>query len=131
MILAAVIDNDGRPICSEIMPGNTADVRVLLPIVDRLRSRFGIGRVCVVADRGMISAATIKALEERQLDYILTERRQMQVMWGRPALRYGSHIRFIRNVDRSLSLSFTIITGVRTEWSMPMRTASSGQSLRI
>jgi len=74
MILAAVIDNDGRPICSEIMPGNTADVRVLLPIVDRLRSRFGIGRVCVVADRGMISAATIKALEERQLDYILGAR---------------------------------------------------------
>jgi transposase len=74
MILAAVIDNDGRPICSEIMPGNTADVRVLLPIVDRLRSRFGIGRVCVVADRGMISAATIKALEDRQLDYILGAR---------------------------------------------------------
>jgi transposase len=56
------------------MPGNTADVRVLLPIVDRLRSRFGIGRVCVVADRGMISAATIKALEDRQLDYILGAR---------------------------------------------------------
>ena len=53
------------------MPGNTADVRVLLPIVDRLRARFGITRVCVVADRGMISAATIKALEDRQLDYIL------------------------------------------------------------
>jgi Transposase DDE domain len=71
MILAVVIDNDGRPICSEMMPGNTADVSVLIPIVDRLRSRFGITRVCVVADRGMISAATIQALEERQLDYIL------------------------------------------------------------
>ena len=71
MILAAVIDNDGRPICSEMMPGNTADVRVLLPIVDRLRARFGITQVCMVADRGMISAATIKALEDRQLDYIL------------------------------------------------------------
>lgn len=52
MILAVVIDNDGRPICSEMMPGNTADVSVLMPIVDRLRSRFGIERVCVVADRG-------------------------------------------------------------------------------
>ncbi|MBC6445381.1 MAG: IS1634 family transposase [Alphaproteobacteria bacterium GM202ARS2] len=71
MILAAVIDNDGRPICSEMMPGNTADVSILLPIVDRLHQRFGIKQVCVVADRGMISAATIKALEDRQLDYIL------------------------------------------------------------
>ena len=39
--------------------------------VDRLRARFGIGRVCVVAVRGMISAATVAAPEERGLDYIL------------------------------------------------------------
>jgi transposase len=36
-----------------------------------LRARFGVGRICVVADRGMISAATIAALEERKLEYIL------------------------------------------------------------
>src|SRR5947208_2387099 len=65
MILGVVIDADGRPVCSEMWPGNTADVGVLVPVIDRLRSRFGIGRVCVVADRGMISAATITALEER------------------------------------------------------------------
>ena len=33
-----------------------------------------IGRVCVVADRGMISAATIAGLEERKLEYILGAR---------------------------------------------------------
>jgi len=71
MILGVVIDGAGRPICSEMWPGNTADVAVLVPIVDRLRHRFGIGRVCVVADRGMISAATIAALEERGLEYVL------------------------------------------------------------
>ena len=65
MILAIVIDGEGRPVCTEMLPGNTADTTVLLPIVDRLRARFEIGRVCVVADRGMISAATIAALEER------------------------------------------------------------------
>jgi hypothetical protein len=43
MILAVVIDGDGRPVCSEMAPGNTADVTVLLPIVDRLRHRFGSG----------------------------------------------------------------------------------------
>ena len=47
---------------------------MLLPVVDRLRSRFAIGRVCVVADRGMISAAMIAALEERGLEYILGAR---------------------------------------------------------
>jgi Transposase DDE domain len=71
MIVAVVIDADGRPICSEMWPGNTADVTVLIPVIDRLRSRFGIGRVCVVADRGMISTPTIAALEERGLEYVL------------------------------------------------------------
>ena len=74
MVLAVVLDGEGRPVCTEMLPGNTADTRVLLPIMGRLRSRFGIGRVCVVADRGMISAATIAALEERGLDYILGAR---------------------------------------------------------
>ena len=74
MVLAVVLDGEGRPVCTEMLPGNTADTTVLLPIVDRLRSRFGIGRVCVVADRGMISAATVAALEERGLDYILGAR---------------------------------------------------------
>jgi hypothetical protein len=49
-------------------------VKVLLPVVDRLRDRFGITRACVVADRGMISAATIAALEERGMEYILGAR---------------------------------------------------------
>jgi transposase len=71
MIVGVVIDGEGRPVCSEMWPGNTADVAVLVPVIDRLRHRFGIGRVCVVADRGMISAATITALEERGLEYVL------------------------------------------------------------
>ena len=71
MIVAVVMDQRGRPLCCELWPGNTTDVAVLLPVVDRLGKRFGITRVCVVADRGMISAQTISALEARGLEYIL------------------------------------------------------------
>jgi hypothetical protein len=71
MIVGLVMDQDGRPLCSELWPGNTADVTTLLPVVDRLRARFSVGRICVVADRGMISAQTIAALEERKLEYVL------------------------------------------------------------
>jgi hypothetical protein len=74
MILAVVIDGDGRPVCSEMWPGNTADVTTLIAVIDRLRRRFAIGRVCVVADRGMISGETIAALEARKLLYILGTR---------------------------------------------------------
>ena len=48
--------------CSEMWPGNTADVTTVIPVVDRLRRRFDIGRVCIVADRGMISAETLTEL---------------------------------------------------------------------
>ena len=86
MILAVVIDGEGRPICTEMLPGNTADATVLLPVVDRLRERFHIGRVCVVADRGMISAATITALEERKLEYILGARERSSAVVRRLVL---------------------------------------------
>ncbi|UNC16553.1 IS1634 family transposase (plasmid) [Acidiphilium multivorum] len=74
MILALVIDAEGRPICTEMVPGNTADVKILMPVVTRLRERFGITRACVVADRGMISADTIAALEALGMEYILGAR---------------------------------------------------------
>ena len=71
MILAVLIDGDGHPVCSEMWPGNTADVTTLIPVIERLRRRFDIARVCVVADRGMIAAETIAELEARKLLYIL------------------------------------------------------------
>jgi hypothetical protein len=71
MILAVLLDGDGRPVCTEMWPGNTADVKSLIPAVDRLQRRFRINRVCVVADRGMISAETIAELEARNLLYVL------------------------------------------------------------
>jgi Transposase DDE domain len=74
LILCVVIDATGRPICTEIMPGNTADVRILIPTMDRLRHRFAVSRVCIVADRGMVSAATLEGLEARGLEYILGAR---------------------------------------------------------
>ena len=80
MVVGAVLDGQGRPICCELWPGNTTDVKTLIPVVDRLRSRFGIGRVCIVADRGMISKETIATLEqdERRWQYILGARMRSQ-----------------------------------------------------
>jgi len=86
MILGLVVDGEGRPICTEMWPGNTADVTTLLPVVDRLRDRFGVDRVCVVADRGMISAATIAGLEERKLEYVLGARERSDAIVKRIVL---------------------------------------------
>lgn len=76
MVVGAILDDEGRPICCEMWPGNTADVKSLLPVVERLRSRFKIQRFCIVADRGMISTETMTALEapECEIPYILGAR---------------------------------------------------------
>jgi hypothetical protein len=71
MVVGAVLDNEGRPLCSHMWPGNTSDVTTLVPVVERMRQRFGAQRLCVVADRGMISAATIDHLQESGCSYIL------------------------------------------------------------
>jgi transposase len=71
MVVGVVLDHEGNPICSEYWPGNTTDVTTLIPVATRLKERFPIDEVCIVADRGMISAKTIKELDERNWKYIL------------------------------------------------------------
>jgi len=80
MVVGVVVDGEGRPICTELWPGNTADVRSLVPVVERLRQQFSVRQVCIVADRGMISQETIEQLEDpkRGWKYILGVRMRKQ-----------------------------------------------------
>ena len=73
MVVGAVLDSRGRPICCEMWPGNTTDVKTLIPVAQRIRKRFQVARFCLVADRGMISKETLKKLDDPKtgLPYIL------------------------------------------------------------
>lgn len=78
MIVAVVLDQEGVPLCCELLPGNTADVTLLLPVAERLSRRFGVERVTLVADRGMIGKKTIEQLEAAGWGYILGARMRSQ-----------------------------------------------------
>jgi transposase len=78
LVVGAVLDGEGRPICCELWPGNTTDVTTLLPVVDRLWRRFRIRKICIVADRGMIAQQTIADLEQQGWPYILGARMRRQ-----------------------------------------------------
>jgi len=73
MVVGVVLDGQGEPLCCELWPGNAADVKGLIPVLENVRERFGIGRVCVVADRGFISKKTLGELENKDQgwDFIL------------------------------------------------------------
>jgi len=74
IVIGAVIDGNGKPVCCEMWPGNTTDVRTLIPVTNRIRNRFNVGQFCIVADRGMISDKTMTELEGNDIPYILGAR---------------------------------------------------------
>ncbi len=73
MVVGAVLDENGRPICCEMWPGNTTDVKTLIPVVKRIRTRFKVSKFCIVADRGMISKETMNEFDDpkNKVPYIL------------------------------------------------------------
>jgi len=63
-------DPDGRPVAVEVVPGNTGDPATVPATVTTLRERFGLERIVLVGDRGMLTSARIEGLHERGLDWI-------------------------------------------------------------
>jgi transposase len=61
-------DAHGRPVSVSVFEGNTADPKTLLPQIEKMKASFGLDRVVLAGDRGMISNIQIEAL--RKLDGI-------------------------------------------------------------
>jgi transposase len=78
MVVGVVLDQSGQPVCSHLWLGNTTDVKSLVPVARDWQQRFGVGQICVVADRGMISAPTIAQLEVMGWEYRATP----SATWG-------------------------------------------------
>jgi len=57
-------DERGCPVALSVFQGNTVDTQTLLPQVRRLQGQFGVERLAIVGDRGMISQTQIDALKE-------------------------------------------------------------------
>jgi len=96
MVVGALIDSKGKPVCCEMWPGNMADVTTLIPVIDRIRSRFHIGQFCIVADRRMISAETLNKLQEREIPYVLGARMRKVNEVKRDALSRAGRYRDVR-----------------------------------
>ena len=57
-------DPDGRPVAVRVFPGNTADPAAFTQIVQVVRDKFGLAKMVMVGDRGMITSARITALNQ-------------------------------------------------------------------
>jgi len=103
MVVGALLDGEGRPVCCELWPGNTADVSTLVPVAKRMKERFGVQNACLVADRGMIAEKTIKWLEdpEHPWPYILGARMRKQKEVSEEVLSRGGRYRVIHGARES------------------------------
>jgi transposase len=79
----------GAPVAIEVFDGNTADPKTLKAQIDKLKTRFGLSRVCLVGDRGMLTSARIRdELRPAHLDWLSALRAdQIRVLVGDGALQ--------------------------------------------
>lgn len=60
IVFGLLSDPEGRPLAVEVFAGNTGDPSTVAPQIHRLRSRFGLERLVLVGDRGLLTAARIR-----------------------------------------------------------------------
>ncbi|MCY4368120.1 MAG: IS1634 family transposase, partial [bacterium] len=74
IVIGLLCTSDGIPVAHHVFAGNTNDATTLSGVLDDLARRFAVGRICVVADRGLISAANVEAVAEAGFDHLLATR---------------------------------------------------------
>jgi Transposase DDE domain len=74
IVIGLLTTGDGVPIAHHVFAGNTADVSTLPGVLADLGRRFGVGRIPVVADRGLISADNVETLGAEGFDHVLATR---------------------------------------------------------
>ena len=71
IVYGLLCTTDGVPVAIEVFEGNTADPKTLAAQITKLTTRFGLARVCLVGDRGMLTSARIRdELRPGGLDWI-------------------------------------------------------------
>jgi len=64
IVYGVMTDGEGRPIAVEVYPGNTGDPTTVGDQVEKLRERFGLARVVLVGDRGMLTQPQLDKLQK-------------------------------------------------------------------
>ena len=64
IVYGLLTNAEGRPVAIEVYPGNTADPTTVPDQVEKLRVRFGLTRVVLAGDRGMLTTTQIDTLRQ-------------------------------------------------------------------
>jgi len=82
VLLALMVTKEGLPVGYDVFPGNMYEGDTFKSAIDRIKVRYGVKRVVIVADSGLLSKQNIELLEKEKLDYILGARlRSLSDKW--------------------------------------------------
>lgn len=71
VILGLLVDREGVPVGYQLFPGNTYEPHSLPAILEKLKTKYHITRIVLVADRGIITKDNLGELRKAQMDFIL------------------------------------------------------------
>jgi len=74
IVIGLLVTSDGIPIAHHVFSGNTADRSTLSEVMADLQARFGVGRIALVADRGLISEENLALIAANGFDHVLATR---------------------------------------------------------
>ncbi|NPV81945.1 MAG: IS1634 family transposase [Firmicutes bacterium] len=74
VVMGLLLDCEGRPVGYELFPGDTFDGSTLEAALEKLKERFGIRRVIIIADRGINSKLNLKRIAGQGYSYIVASR---------------------------------------------------------
>lgn len=74
VMIGLLVTGDGIPIAHHVFPGNTQDASTLPAVMADLQERFGVGKIALVADRGLISETNLAEVVTAGFDHVLATR---------------------------------------------------------
>jgi transposase len=74
IVLGLLVSEDGYPLAYEIFQGNTFEGHTMLPVLDAFKARYGLDKLVIVADSGLLSKSNIADLQDKGYEFILGAR---------------------------------------------------------
>lgn len=110
VVLGLLVDTEGRPIGFDLFPGNTFEGHTLIEALKKLRNRFQIRQVIIVADRGINSKLNLYAIKQAGFDYIVgTRLKNLKKSVKQEVLEHDSYQLLTTAEDGAEELSYQVL----------------------
>ncbi len=74
IMLAVIVTKHGLPIDYEEFPGNCYEGHTLIPVIDKIKARYQIDQVVLVADAALMNKINLSTLTEKKINYVIAAR---------------------------------------------------------